>query len=345
MAQVYFLIPGLIAGPEAKNKISAASLERIKKTLGRLTDDPVAQPLGTPAFAKSVHLSWLWSVLTRRALPFTTAPYAWAVQNGPMLSGDISAIELCVRNADGSLNRAELTRDETEAACAALTPVLLEKGFVLQRWDPHLYLTRKQHFKAAAAPFEIVRTQAGNACDWIEGDDRPAALELLSACEHALAAIASPVQTVWISGGGGAFDYVYPPTKIRSVLTDNEAVKGWALAAGILLQRIGRIGGAQNWIEDAPQGECIALIEDLYEPWLTRDWSRWEQAVPDVCDRIDALSAAAKKTKGCDTALIVGTGEGFAVSCAKHLSSARSLLARFTGTEVDPASILFAEIS
>ena len=147
---------------------------------------------------------------------------------------------------------------------------------------------------------------------------------------------------MWLCGGGGAFDYVYPPTKIRSVLTDNEAVKGWALAAGILLQRIGKVTGATTWLEDAPQGECIALIEELYEPWLKQDWQTWEAHIPKVCERIDVLSAASKK-KGCDAALIVGTGDGFTVSCPKRLSSARSLLARLTGSDMNPASILFLE--
>lgn len=342
MSQVYFLIPGLIPGPEAKGKISSAALERLKKTLGRLSDDPVLQPLGSPVFSKSVHLSWLWSVLTRRALPFTCAPYAWAVQNGPMLSGDICSIELCALSKRGTLTKAELTHEQMEAACAALTPVLLSYGFVLQRWDPYLYLTRKQHFKAAAAPFDVLRTQPGSRQQWIEGEEKELALELIASCEQALTTIQSPAQTVWLSGGGGAFDYVYPPTKIRSVLTDNETVKGWALAAGILLQRIGMISDARSWPQDAPQGECIALIETLYEAWLEHDWIAWQTKIPQVCDQIDALSAAAKK-KGCESALIIGTGDGFAVSCPKRLSAARSLLARFTGSELNPAAILFVE--
>ena len=341
MSQVYFLIPGLIPGPEAKNEISNAALERLKKTLGRLSDDPVAQPLGSPIFSKSVHLSWLWSVLTRRALPFADAAYAWAVQNGPMLSGDIWSIRLCTRRGD-ALAQASLTHEQMETACAALTPVLHEWGFVLQRWDPHLYLTRKQPLKAAAAPFEVLETQPAQASRWLEGDETSSLLSLLAACELALASVQSPAQCVWLSGGGGAFEYVYPPTKIRSVLTDNETVKGWALAAGILLQRIGKVSGATDWPQDAPQGECIALLENLYEPWLAGDWRRWQLALPDVCDQIDALSVAAKK-KGCDGALIVGTADGFAVSCPKRLSAAHSLLARLTGTNLDPARILFME--
>ena len=195
---------------------------------------------------------------------------------------------------------------------------------------------------AAAAPFDVVQTQDANPETWIEGAEKSELIKLLGACETTLAAMGSPAQTVWLCGGGGAFDYVYPPTKIRSVLTDNEAVKGWALAAGILLQRIGHVTGAESWLEDAPQGECIALIENLYEPWLKQDWQTWEVRIPEVCERIDVLSAASKK-KGCDAALIVGTGDGFTVSCPKRLSSARSLLARLTGSDMNPASILFLE--
>ena len=204
MAQVYFLVPGLIPGPAAKDKISGATIDRLRKTIGRLSDDPVLQPLGSSVFAKSVHLSWMWSVLTRRALPFTSAPYAWAVQNGPMLSGDIWSLTLSNRRKDGSLAPANLSHDDMEAACAALTPVLLDMGFVLQRWDPHLYLTRKKKLVAAAAPFDVVQTQDANPETWIEGAEKSELIKLLGACETTLAAMGSPAQTVWLCGGGGA---------------------------------------------------------------------------------------------------------------------------------------------
>ena len=206
MAQVYFLVPGLIPGPSAKDRISGATIDRLRKTIGRLSDDPVLQPLGSSVFAKSVHLSWMWSVLTRRALPFTSAPYAWAVQNGPMLSGDIWSLTLSNRRKDGSLAPANLSHDDMEAACAALTPVLLDMGFVLQRWDPHLYLTRKKKLEASAVPFEVLQTQNADPETWIEGTEKSELIKLLGACETALTAIGSPAQTVSLSGAGGAFD-------------------------------------------------------------------------------------------------------------------------------------------
>lgn len=156
-------------------------------------------------------------------------------------------------------------------------------------------------------------------------------IKLLGACETALTAIGSPAQTVWLSGGGGAFDYVYPPTKIRSVLTDNEAVKGWALAAGILLQRIGKVTGATTWLEDAPQGECIALIEELYEPWLKQDWQTWEAHIPKVCERIDVLSAASKR-KGATPLSLSARAKALPCrvpsGCRRHARSWRVSLAR-----------------
>lgn len=200
MAQVYFLVPGLIPGPAAKDKISGATIDRLRKTIGRLSDDPVLQPLGSSVFAKSVHLSWMWSVLTRRALPFTSAPYAWAVQNGPMLSGDIWSLTLSNRRKDGSLAPANLSHDDMEAACAALTPVLLDMGFVLQRWDPHLYLTRKKKLVAAAAPFDVVQAQDANPETWIEGAEKSELIKLLGACETALAAVGSPAKPHRLSG-------------------------------------------------------------------------------------------------------------------------------------------------
>lgn len=342
MAQAYFLIPGLIPGPKAKDKISRNVLDRLAKTLGRLSEDPVMQPLGQPVFSKSVHLSWLWSVLTRRALPFSSAAYAWAVQNGPMLSGDIWSLRLCVKTAEGALEDAALTFEQNEAACAAISPVLQQTGFVLQRWDPHLYLTRKKPLSATAAPFAVVSTQPGGVDHWTQGPEKNVLTELIGACEKTLQALESPAQTIWLSGGGGDFEYVYPPTKIRSVLTDNDTVKGWALAAGILLQRIGRMSGAAVWPEDAPQGECIALLENLYRPWLLGDWQTWQEQIEPTCDQIDALAEAAR-SKGCQNAVIVGTGEGFSVTCRRRLSGMRNFLARLTASQVDPSSLLFLE--
>lgn len=90
MAQVYFLVPGLIPGPSAKDRISGATIDRLRKTIGRLSDDPVLQPLGSSVFAKSVHLSWMWSVLTRRALPLP-----------PLLMPGLSKTDRCSQETSG----------------------------------------------------------------------------------------------------------------------------------------------------------------------------------------------------------------------------------------------------
>lgn len=341
MAQVYFLIPGLIAGPRARSALSDASIARIRKMFGRLSDDPVMQPLGTPASAECVHLSWLWSVLTRRPLPFAGAAYTWAVENGPMLSGDIWSFELCRKSENGTLERVSLAKDALEAACAALTPVLASAGFVLQRWDPSLYLTRKSALDAFAAPFDTVRAKPVSDTH-IEGKERGILTGLIASCEQALANIELSDLTVWLSLGGGAFDYVYPPTKIRSVLSDSALVRGWALAAGILLQRIAPLTGSTDWPADAPQGARIAVLDDLWEPWMKENWAAWEAALEGVCGRVESLSAAARK-RGCDEALVVGTGESIAVTLARRLASPASLFARFSGKEIDPRAVLFLE--
>ena len=40
MAQVYFLVPGLIPGPSAKDIISGATIDRLRKTIGRFVGRP-----------------------------------------------------------------------------------------------------------------------------------------------------------------------------------------------------------------------------------------------------------------------------------------------------------------
>ena len=143
------------------------------------------------------------------------------------------------------------------------------------------------------------------------------------------------LNALWISGGG-CYSNFYPPTRIRSVLTDIDAVTGWALAAGILNHRLGRITGAEEWPADAPNGECIAVIDTLYSAWLAKDWAKWQQLLPSVIFQVDALAQAARK-KGCDRTVIVGCGESLTVTLARKNNNPKSLLARLSPTRKLPA--------
>ncbi|MCF0254606.1 MAG: hypothetical protein HUK26_09770, partial [Duodenibacillus sp.] len=145
----------------------------------------------------------------------------------------------------------------------------------------------------------------------------------------------------WLDGGGRQ-QLFFPPTKVRAVLADDPAVIGWARAAGILDRRTGRASGARAWPADAPQGDCLALVEDLYEPWLARDWRLWSERVPAAVEQAQALMEAARAAKGCDSGLAVGFGEDLAVSLPVKLRAPKGLLARFSrGVRLEACDWIF----
>ena len=336
MQQVYFLIPGLVLPEKARPFISAGSLETLSRLSSSLTDDPVRQDFAQRPFSRSVHLIWAWSVLCRRALPFVSAPYVWSVNQGPQLAGEVWQLTLARAGADGALAGITPTDEAVEAFAAAMTAPLAQRGFRLQRWDRTLYLTRKTPWGVAVRPFEALEGRAPEATLDLAaaGDDAAAAERALRDLREltaqlqsaAIESAAIPVNALWIHGGG-RYSNFYPPTRIRSVLTDIDAITGWALAAGILNHRLGRARGAQSWPADAPNGECIAVLDALYAPWLREDWAQWQQRLEGVVEQVEQLGAAAR-AKGCDHAVVVGCGEGLTMTLMRKNSNPRSFLAR-----------------
>lgn len=353
MQQVYFLIPGLILPTEAKSAISTCSLETADKLSKSLIEAPIRQDFGSLPFSRSVHLIWAWSVLCRRALPFVTAPYVWSVNQGPQLANEVWSLTLAHADDEGRLAAvAPLTDEAVEAFACAMTVPLLEHGFQLQRWDRTLFLTRKRPWGVATRPFEALSGHAPDArvdlaASTEDASAVDAAVRDMNELNAALASAAltsagTPINALWISGGG-CYSNFYPPTKIRSVLSDIDAITGWALAAGILNHRLGHITNAQQWPSDAPNGECIAVLDALYEPWLARNWALWESRLEGVVEQIDVLSQAARK-KGCDHAVLVGCGETMTMTLVKKNNNPRSLLARLAGgRKVAAASWIFQD--
>lgn len=76
------------------------------------------------------------------------------------------------------------------------------------------------------------------------------------------------------------------------------------------------------------------MLEDLYEPWLTRDWKTWSEKLPALVTHIETL-AAASRIKNCDQALVVACGTTHTVSVPVRLPGAAaralSLLERLRG--------------
>lgn len=341
MTQVYFLVPGLILPDEAKAHVSDETLACLTKLSSDLSAQALMQPMGEGVFSRSVHLEWLWNVLMRGHGPAQTAAFAWPLEQGPQLfSNDVLRLDAGHLTETGTLESVTLSDEVIEAISSALTPILLAAGYTLQRWDKTLYVTTKETCVVYARPFEAMlghrRDLAADlACAPGQTERLQAHIALLERLEKTLASLtlydgARCVNALWLSGASRYFN-VYPPTKIRSVLADDKTVLGWALAAGILNHRMGPAAGVTDWPKDAPNGACIALLEDLYAPWLAGDWALWSARVPALVEQLTALSASARR-KGCDEALIVGCGQALTVTLpCRNKPAAMNLLARLAG--------------
>ncbi len=341
MTQAYFLVPGLLLDEAARNSVSKEALVMAGKLSESLAGEVLAQELSEGVFSRSVHYSWLWSVLMRRALPAQTAAYAWPVDQGPQLcSNDVFGFYPAHMDEAGVIHAVDLTDEAVEKVALALTAPLNRLGFMLQRWDRVFYLTRKNNWGVALRPFKALVGYRRDFKTDIEGlseaceekeSQRQMAADAVTSLEGILreaniSANGLSINALWMDGAS-RYANVYPPTLIRSVLSDDDAIIGWGLAAGILNHRLAAAKDANQWPSDVPSGECIAVIETLYDAWLMRDWKAWEAQLPNVVEQIQILGEAARK-KGCDQALIVACGNALTVSIPKKLTNPKSLLAR-----------------
>ena len=79
MSQAYFLFPGLLLPEEARPHLSTETLAVADRLSSAVKGNAVRQTLVAGPFAGSVHLAWVWQVVTRRPLPFSSAPFAWLI--------------------------------------------------------------------------------------------------------------------------------------------------------------------------------------------------------------------------------------------------------------------------
>ena len=332
MTQAYFIVPGLLVpNRNAWKAISSEAIACVEK-LTQGAEDWTEQTLAGPHQTGSAHLIWCWRVLTRSREAMATAPYRWVTQGGPRLSGQIWRLSLlhCDKNGD-VLGKAPLTEAQQNRVYSTLYPLFQKDGFTLQRWDADFYLSRKTPWPVSVREVE---TLLGHAIPNEQGffSDKAEivtkALALLDTLTQAIQRLGiADLERLWIDGGGSIQDF-YPPTQIRSVLSDDAAVLGWADSAGILNHRVGKITGALSWPSDAPRGAVLALFPNLYKAWIQCNWAEWNCALPKLAEQLITLKEAAR-LRGCDEALIVACGEKMTKTFAVKLTNPKSLLSRF----------------
>lgn len=312
--KAFILIPGARwPEPAARHLLETlTSAERaMLDAFGDAAEDPVTQWIAPEPFGRAPHLVWAWRVVAQRRGAPVTAPYAWVAQGGPEQSTEMWALTPITRDAEGRVGGVfPITDDLTLPLLMRLSPAVEAAGGRLQWSGAGLYLTTKTLWDASAAPAgsleglpwdELAHQRAGTDAHKLE--ELSLALTDAAKADPKLTGIAG----FWLHGGGTA-EGALPPTKIRAVLSDDAAIRGWAQKAGMLKDRTTPFATA--W-RAAPKGDLLAVIPHLMRPWLRGDLDAWRRALPEAHAAFMALKAeAASDAREADEPVVVMFGAG-----------------------------------
>ena len=109
-------------------------------------------------------------------------------------------------------------------------------------------------------------------------------------------------------------------------MANDTFVHGWAQNAGLLNFRTTRVMDA--W-PDAPEGDLLCVIDDLYEPYRKGDWNSWAKAWPKVWECIQKLTAEAKSRR-CQKLVLIASGSLDTHTTAVEFKKTSGLFARFS---------------
>ena len=318
MSKAFILIPGARL-PEGEAQRILSSLPeasaRALSSLGEGAGQVVAQVLDAGCYRRAPHLSWLWRVITRRNSTPHEAPWRWLSLGGREQAPELWCLTpLSLENGHVLAERPELEEREFMELTFAIEPVFLKAGLRVQIWDTSWFLTRREDWAVTTAP--------AMALPGLMLDEAPVEGEAAEEVKGLLREVRAILAELF-----------FPPTLIRSVASDDAAVRGWANAAGILIERIGRDTG--RWPE-APHGDVVAVIEDLYPAWLARDWEAWARALPEVARKAASYREDAKRFEA-DDVLLVAFGETGAATLAPAEAGLMERLFR-RKSSVEPAA-------
>ncbi len=318
MPSCVLLLPGALLpaplAPDVLRQASAPVLERLMRGAQAPQNQTLAN---SEALAGAAHLVWLWRVFSRQDGTPVTAPYAWAALGGHELATEIWRARPChfalARDhmlleslADDAPSSAEI-----EARSAALRSAVHEAGFLLQQLNEAWFLTRKDNWPLRVRLWEA-QLGATVGPDSVAGEAALAWRKLLNEVqmqwhtaglnEERESQDRRPINGVWVDGGGHYRRL--PPSNFRAVLADDEATRGWALAAGLPSPQVRAL--QDSWPE-APEGDLLAVLPDLLEAHRNEDWGAWLAALPGLDRRLGRLVAGAR-ARGTRRIVLVATG-------------------------------------
>ena len=318
MNSVYFLVPGLRVPENAwDDAIQGADFSALA-TLFEGAEPVLEQRLvQTPVLAGATHLLWLWEVLSKTKSMPEMAAFEWEADGGPAMGTEtwrLWSVHLKETPA-GLLTEApqeELTSTERDQLHDDILAAARRHGFQLQQWADRWYLTRKDDWAINVRPWcaQNHRVYSENA---IEGEKTERFHALINDFRSVLQShpvnVArrslgqETVDTFWPDGGSRR--HLLKTSTLRAVMSDHSYVWGWAQNAGLLNFRT--VPVADHWPE-APEGDLVVELDDLYESYRTGEWNQWREKLPALFERMAALAQEAKKRR-CSRLVLVATGE------------------------------------
>ncbi len=336
MSAVYFLIPGA--------RIPQTQLTDVTKTLDRHLFDELtrgSEPVqsqtlvNSPILEGATHLVWLQQVIGKLGGMPQTAAFEWEADGGPTMSTETWRLWAFHFTSDDHGRRTvelehPLTQDERNRLHDELLALVRRFDFQLQQWEGRWYLTCKTDWSSQTRPWCAQNHQYYTPDCWYG--------EAFEAMQEAIGHFLKDhpvnhdrrekgwetIDGLWPEGGSRRF--LLKASTLRAVMANDSYVQGWAQNAGLLNFRTTKL--LNEWPE-APEGDLLAVIDDLYVPYRRGDWQAWAAAWPLVWEKIQNLSTQAKARR-CQKMVLIASGSTDTRTVVIDFKKSGGLFARFS---------------
>ena len=339
MNSVCFRIPGLrLPTRQSRRLVEPAELSALCSVFEGSQPILEQRLVQTPVMKGAAHLIWLWEVLSKtRTLP-ETAAFEWEADGGPAMSTQTWRLwSVHLTEKAGRLfceaPARELDAAERDLLHDEVLACVRKYGFQLQQWADRWYLTCKDDWQVTVRPW-CAQKHRPYTEESVEGPASDAFKALFE--ELRGIAAASPVNAERSRRGeetvdafwpdGGSRRHLLKSSTLRAVMSEHSYVWGWAQNAGLLNFRT--VAVSDHWPE-APEGDLVVELDDLYESYRCGNWQEWRSRLPALFARVNALANAAKQRR-CQRFVLVAAGQyDTHTAIAESAGAAKGLLARF----------------
>lgn len=339
MNSVYFLIPGLRLPPEV---LGRSALQEALTPLLALTEgagDVISQELVHDSVHDgAAHLVWLWQVIAKCSGMPETAAFEWEADGGPAMGAQTWRFHTVHKdNQNGSVTfrspAQELTAEERDSLHDEILACVRNYGFQLQQWADRWYLTRNQDWPIVVRPWCAQKYQVFSDKD-IDGPACGEFKEMMAELEAILKKSSvnvirrqkgfESIDSFWPDGGSRR--HLLKPSTLRAVMANDSFVWGWAQNAGLLNFRTTAL--KSDWPE-APEGDLLAVVDDLYDCYRRGNWDLWIQTLPQVIQKIDNLARLAHARRANRIVLVASGARDTHTTVIEQGTVAKGFLARF----------------